>query len=270
MIEKVTQTLSIENIKYEIMRTAYGNPKSILSKFDVRILIIWYLVFAIVPWFIYDLKILLGLCIAMGILSYQARVSPLVAGLLAFGFMVELITTSICTMLFGGDLNTFIALWTLSVKLIIISLATISVFTSIDPEKLSDGLLCFGVSARVSFAISYAYRILPILIDEYNSIFNSFRLRGKRPEDKVFWGANIVIYYVKIIICAFYPMLLNTAKRVKTTVEALETRGFSYGIHNKEVLKLRTAYLRIGLRDIMFLVSTGVIFIGIITIGKVI
>lgn len=41
--ENIMDYLSIENIKLEIMRTAYGNPQSILGHIDARVLVIWYL-----------------------------------------------------------------------------------------------------------------------------------------------------------------------------------------------------------------------------------
>ena len=40
-----------------------------------------------------------------------------------------------------------------------------------------------------------------------------------------------------MIIQAFYPLMLNTAKRSRTTVEALELRGYRHSIQNPEVKK---------------------------------
>ena len=34
---------------------------------------------------------------------------------------------------------------------------------------------------------------------------------------------------------AFYPLMLNTAKRSRTTVEALEIKGYRYAAVNKAV-----------------------------------
>lgn len=46
-----------------------------------------------------------------------------------------------------------------------------------------------------------------------------------------------LIYQVKIIMQSFYPLMLNTAKRSRTTVEALELRGYRYAAVNKSVKK---------------------------------
>lgn len=42
-----------------------------------------------------------------------------------------------------------------------------------------------------------------------------------------------LIYQVKIIMESFYPLMLNTAKRSRTTVEALELRGYRYAAVNQ-------------------------------------
>ena len=102
-----------------------------------------------------------------------------------------------------------------------------AVFTSVDPEKFSDSLLSFGVPAKFGFGVSYGYRMLPILLEEYENIIHSFRLRGKKPAKGLFY-TRYLYYYAKMAVIAFYPMMLNTAKRTRTTVEALEVRGFSY------------------------------------------
>ncbi len=50
---------------------------------------------------------------------------------------------------------------TVTLKLLIISPANISIFTSMDPEKLGDALRKFGLPAKFCFSISYGYRVLP-------------------------------------------------------------------------------------------------------------
>ena len=59
------------------------------------------------------------------------------------------------------------------------SLASVTVFSGLDPDKLSNGLMWFGCPERLSFSISYAYRVLPMLMEEFQNILLSFRLRGK-------------------------------------------------------------------------------------------
>ena len=52
---------------------------------------------------------------------------------------------------------------------------------------------------------------------------------------------------------AFYPLMLNTAKRSRTTVEALEMRGYRYAVTNKEVRKMKLSALKITYDDLLFL-----------------
>ena len=268
LINNMSEFLTVENIKFEIMRAAYGNPNSVLSKIDARVLIIWYLVFSLLPWFLHEVPVLMTLFFATAVFSYFCRVSPLIIGLLAIGFISQNITAGVLAFIIGGEINAFISLFIVSLKLLIISLATICIFTSMDPEKLSDALLKFGLPAKFGFGISYGYRMIPILIDEYNNIFNSFRLRGQRPKEKKFFGLNIVVYYVKILMKAFYPMILNTAKRIRSTVEALETKGFTESIENPKAMKLKLAYMSIGKNEYVFLVVSTVLVGVTLTVGN--
>lgn len=268
MVENVAEFLTVENIKFEIMRIAYGNPNSILTKIDARVLIIWYLVFSLLPWFIHELPVLLTIFIGTAIFSYFCRVSWFVVALLGIGFVSQNITVGVLALFIGGDIQVFSALFIVSMKLLIISLSTICIFTSMDPEKLSDALLKFGLPPKFGFGISYGYRMIPILIDEYNGIFNSFRLRGKRPEIKKFWGLNIAIYYIKILMKAFYPMILNTAKRIRSTVEALETKGFTQSVANPKTKELKLAYMKVTKIDYIFIASSTVIVAITLFIGS--
>lgn len=62
-----------------------------------------------------------------------------------------------------------------------------------------------------------------------------------------------LIYQVKIIMQAFYPLMLNTAKRSRTTVVVLEIKGYRYAAVNKEVKKIKLSSLKVGNNDLMFL-----------------
>ena len=52
---------------------------------------------------------------------------------------------------------------------------------------------------------------------------------------------------------SFYPLMLNTAKRSRTTVEALEIKGYRYAAVNKEVKKMKLASLKVTYNDLLFL-----------------
>ena len=57
-----------------------------------------------------------------------------------------------------------------------------------DPDKLANGLMWFGCPEQLSFSISYAYRMLPILMEEFQNVLLSYRLRGNPPAHDTLWG----------------------------------------------------------------------------------
>ena len=112
----------------------------------------------------------------------------------------------------------------------------------------------FGCPEKLSFSISYAYRMLPMLMEEFQNVLLSYRLRGNAPEHDTLAGkVRYLIYQIQVIIHSFYPLMLNTAKRSRTTVEALEIKGYRYAAVNKEVKKMKLATLKVTYDDLLFL-----------------
>lgn len=267
--DKVKDVLNVETIKLELIKTAFGKPDVYLAKIDPRVLIFWYLTISVLPWFTFNNTILLTIIVYTAFLAVFSRVSPLILTLLGIGILTELFTIAVFSFfLGGGTLEAVLPLLTFSMKLFIMSIASVSVFASMNPEKLSDALLSLGVPAHFSFAISYGYRMLPILLDEYHQIFQSFRLRGKTPDNHGFLKWRIVYYYVIVIIKSFYPLMLNIAKRTRLTVEALEVRGFSYSLHNPKAKKQKLSYLKLRKEDYQFIVSQLTIILLILWFGS--
>lgn len=197
-----------------------------------------------------------------------SRVSPLIVGLMAISFVFSTLSTTILVIFFGGSVSAFVSLMSVTLKFLVISLFTVSIFTSIDPEKLGDALRWFGMPEKFCFGISYGYRILPTLIDEYTGIFNSFRLRGNRPNNSGILGWRIFLYYVKMVIKSFYPMILNTALRIKITVEALETRGFTRSTKSKKVMELKFSKMKFTKRDALVLGVMSICLMLTIFVGN--
>lgn len=258
------EKISVERIKVELLRTAFGHSKTFLSKFDPRMLIAWYSFFAIAPWFIQNKIILLGLLLGIAILTYTSKPNILVLIVLALGLVTDTVYMLIVALAFGGGFAAVWALSTLTLKLLIIALSSIAVFSCMDPEKLSDALLSLGVPAQFSFGVAYGYRMLPILIEEYNNLLYSYRLRGSAPDRKgLLGGIRSLIYLGKICVSAFYPLILNTAKRTRTTVEALEVKGFTYAVKNPKVKQIKLSYMKIRTRDYVFVV-VSVIYVSLL------
>lgn len=265
---KIKDVLNVETIKLELIKTAFGKPDVYLARIDPRVLIFWYLTISILPWFTFNNTILVTIIVYTAFLAVVSRVSPLILTLLAIGVVTELFTIFVVSAFFGGgSLEAILPILTLSMKIFIMSIASVSVFASMSPEKLSDGLLSLGLPAQFSFAVSYAYRMLPILLDEYHQIFQSYRLRGKTPENHGFLKWRIIYHYTKVIVMSFYPLMLNVAKRTRLTVEALEVRGFSYSLHNPEAKKQKLSYLKVRKKDYIFIFSQLIVILLILWFG---
>ena len=72
----------------------------------------------------------------------------------------------------------------------------------------------YGCPERLSFSISYAYRMLPMLMEEFQNVLLSYRLRGNPPAHETFGGkVRYLIYQVKIIMQSFYPLMRAPAPR---------------------------------------------------------
>ena len=214
----------------------------------------WYLFFGLVPWFVNDLPFLLGCFVLVTITTLLAKVAGLVLFLFGLGVFSQTGYLFLVTLLFGGNASAVAPLLVLTLKVATISLASITVFSGLDPDRLSNGLMWFGCPERLSFSISYAYRMLPMLMEEFQNVLLSFRLRGNPPAHETIWGKiRYLAYQIKVVIWAFYPLMLNTAKRSRTTVEALELRGYRYAAVNKEVKKIKLSTLQIRYDDWLFL-----------------
>ncbi|KAA9002382.1 energy-coupling factor transporter transmembrane protein EcfT [Paenibacillus spiritus] len=245
--------ISLDRIQLELMNTAYGSGHASLSRLDPRGLLIWYLFFAVVPWFIGSMTVLAGLCLLMILTTALSRVSPFILFILALGLIGQVGWLFLLSLFFGGDVSSALPLLKLTLKLSVVSLASITVFSGMDPEKISDGLLALGMPAAFSFSLSYGYRILPVLFEEFRNVLLSYRLRGRVPERPGLLYWRYAVHYVRLLVYAFFPLMLATAKRSRTTVEALETRGFSYGMKNPAAKKLKLAHLRLRRHDVLFL-----------------
>ena len=261
--ENILDKFSMDFLRNQVLKNAYGNNDTVIAAIDPRILIAWYLFFGIVPWFVSDIPFLMGSFLLVMATTLLAHVAGLVLFLFGLGVFSQTGYLFLVTLLFGGDASAIAPLLVLTLKVATVSLASVTVFSGLDPDKLSNGLIWYGCPERLSFSISYAYRMLPMLMEEFQNVLLSYRLRGNPPEHQNFPGkVRYLIYQVKIIMQSFYPLMLNTAKRSRTTVEALELRGYRYAAVNKEVKKLKLSSLKVGYNDLMFL-AISLLFVAV-------
>ena len=251
--ESILDKFSMDFLRNQVLKNAYGNDDTLIAMRDPRVLLLWYLFFGLVPWFVNDMVFLLGCFVLVMITTLLARVAGLVLLLFGVGVFSQTGYLLLVTWLFGGDASAIAPLLVLTLKVATISLASVTVFSGLDPDRLANGLMWFGCPERLSFSISYAYRILPMLMEEFQNVLLSYRLRGNPPAHDTFAGkVRYLIYQVKIIMYAFYPLMLNTAKRSRTTVEALEIRGYRYAAQDKAVRRIKLAGLHLTWDDGIF------------------
>ena len=252
--ENILDKFSMDFLRNQVLKNAYGNNDTVIAAMDPRILIAWYLFFGIVPWFVSDIPFLMGSFLLVMATTLLAHVAGLVLFLFGLGVFSQTGYLFLVTLLFGGDASAIAPLLVLTLKVATVSLASVTVFSGLDPDKLSNGLMWFGCPERLSFSISYAYRVLPMLMEEFQNILLSFRLRGNPPSREGLWGkVKYLFYQVKVVMHAFYPLMLNTAKRSRTTVEALEIRGYRDAAANKAVKRMKLATLKVSTNDLLFL-----------------
>lgn len=253
LTESILDKFSMDYLRNQVLKNAYGNDDTVIAGLDPRVLLVWYLFFGLVPWFLNDLMILLGLFIFVALTTRAAKIAPLVLFLFCLGVFSQTGYLLIAALFFGGDASTVAPLLVMTLKVAVVSLASITVFSGLDPDRLANGMLWFGCPDQLSFSISFAYRILPVLMEEFQNILLSYRLRGNPPAKKTFPGKiRYLFYQIKLIIQAFYPLMLNTAKRSRTTVEALEIKGYRYALKNPTVKKMKLAMLKVTRNDGIF------------------
>ena len=266
-IKKLSENkFSMDFLRNQVLKNAYGNDDTVIAKLDPRVLIGWYLFFGLAPWFSSNVIFLAGCFVLVAVTTVLAKVAGLVLFLFVLGVFSQTGYMFIVSLFFGGNSETIFPLLVLTLKVVTVSLASITVFSGLDPDKLSNGLMWFGCPERLSFSISYAYRMLPMLMEEFQNVLLSYRLRGKAPETTGFTGKiKYIIYQIKVIIHSFYPLMLNTAKRSRTTVEALEMKGYRYAATNKNVKRMKLSSLKVTYDDMLFL-SISFLWMAIIAV----
>ena len=154
--ENILDKLSIDFLRNQVLKNAYGNNDTFIAGLDPRMLLVWYLFFGLVPWFIDDLPFLAGCFILVSVTTLMARVAGLVLFFFGLGVFSQTGYLFIVTLLFGGDASAVAPLLILTLKVATVSLASVTVFSGMDPDKLANGLMWFGCPERLSFSISYA------------------------------------------------------------------------------------------------------------------
>ena len=134
--ENILEKFSMDFLRNQVLKNAYGNDDTVIAKLDPRILIVWYLFFGLVPWFVNDLWFLMACFLLVVVTTKLARVAGLVLLVFAVGVFSQTGYLLLVSLLFGGNASTIAPLLVLSLKVATCSLASVTVFSGLDPDKL--------------------------------------------------------------------------------------------------------------------------------------
>jgi energy-coupling factor transport system permease protein len=137
------------------------------------------------------------------------------------------------------------------VRIIVLMLIFSIYFQSTLPEDLSQSLVTMKIPFHTAFAFSLAFRFVPTMANETQTIMDAQQSRGHRIQE------GGMFQQVKNLIPLLVPLLMNSIRRAFHVAEALETRAFG-------VSKNPTFYypLKFTPKDFWFLLL-NVIILGI-------
>ena len=101
--ENILDKFSMDFLRNQVLKNAYGNNDTVIAAMDPRILIAWYLFFGIVPWFVSDIPFLMGSFLLVMATTLLAHVAGLVLFLFGLGVFSQTGYLFLVTLLFGGD-----------------------------------------------------------------------------------------------------------------------------------------------------------------------
>src|SRR5208282_1654797 len=110
------------------------------------------------------------------------------------------------------------------IKLAELLAASVLFLSTTRVEEFTVGLAKLGVSYRVGFAISLAFRLVPLFIDSAMTIIDAQKLRGYDFEQGRLFER--IKRYVTVVI----PVFMAALRRANNMAMALEARGF--GLRN--------------------------------------
>lgn len=104
-VKRALDRISVEQIKLELLGTAYNSSSTFLGRLDPRTLLLWYIFFAIVPWFVHNRTVLLGMFVLMVLTTVLSRVSPYIIFILCLGLISQIGWMFILSLFSAEELN---------------------------------------------------------------------------------------------------------------------------------------------------------------------
>jgi energy-coupling factor transport system permease protein len=124
-----------------------------------------------------------------------------------------------------------------SCRFVIITSTVSWFFLTTSPDDLGRSLEAIGIPRDFSFAFTMSIRFIPVIAEEFNSIFDAQRSRGLELDVKGF--RRRVMNFLPILI----PVFVETIRRSYEIADSLETKA--YGAYPK-----RTRWKRLELKPL--------------------
>ncbi|AHY48236.1 Cobalt transport protein (plasmid) [Rubrobacter radiotolerans] len=128
---------------------------------------------------------------------------------------------------------------------------SISLFSTMDIDEMTDGLRGLKVPEVVCFTFGYAFLLL------YTSLADVFRILDAMSVKGVFLRTKNPLRFVANLARLMVPVLFTVIRRASTMMAVLEARGFSFTERPKRKVEHRFGLLDAGL------VACGVLAVGV-------
>ncbi|WP_435922794.1 energy-coupling factor transporter transmembrane component T family protein [Paenibacillus sp. DYY-L-2] len=224
----------------------YVDGESLFHRMDGAVKLILLLVWTVVTFLFLDLRVF-AVMLAAGIaMLVSARIPARKMALLFWVLMVFTVVNSIFILLvtprYGTELTgsdtpaiplgydtvnaeTLFYVLTLSAKyLTLLPVTMLFVFTT-HPSRFAASLNKLGVSYKLSYAVSIAFRYIPDLTQEFRGILNAMQMRGLG----ISRGDGTLWRRIKNLSLVVVPLLQSSLQHIESVSNAMDLRGFGTG-----------------------------------------
>lgn len=194
----------------------YSRKDTVAHRLDPRSKFMLSIVLMAISVVFTDIRVLLALVLGQLILLFLAKsLREWFSSLRGLVFFFAVIFAT--QLLFGGSLFTGVVL---SLRLLALSSSMSWFFLSSTPEDIGRAMSVAGFPVELTFSFTMAIRFIPVIYDEFQSIYDTQRSRGLELEKGGF--RNRIRNLMPILI----PLLVGTIRRTYEIADAMEVRAF--------------------------------------------
>jgi len=194
----------------------YRKKDSIIHRLDPRSKFLFSIVLMSFSIVFLDIRVLLTiLAFQIILLGLSKTLREWVYSLkgLTFFFVIIFVTQ----LLFGGNIFTG---FVFSIRLIVLSSSMSWFFLSSSPEDIGRAMSSARLPIELVFSFIMSIRFIPVIYDEFQSIYDAQRSRGLELEKGGFRTK------IKNLMPILIPLLIGTIRRTYEIADAMEVRAF--------------------------------------------